>query len=154
MRSSCSPEPAGAAPSSGAPPAGLAPTPDLAKRTAPGVTAPPAEDSQLACGHPVRLHLWVPRLQKVFLYSRYEPMSAFETTMPVGMLQRFALPGGREMELQPLGVRPPIVRILVRIKRGAVGELATVMDVPPRRPALIGGLPHESGVLIIAIRAR
>jgi hypothetical protein len=28
-----------------------------------------------------------------------------------------------------------------------------VMDVPPRRPALIGGLPHESGVLIIAIRA-
>ena len=147
--------PPGAMPPSGVPPAGLAPTPDLAKRPpAPGVTAPPAEDSQQACGHPVRLHLWVPRLQKVFLYSHYEPMSAFETTMPVGMLQRFALPGGREMELQPLGVRPPIVRVLVRIKRGAVAELATVMDVPPRRPALIGGLPHESGVLIIAIRAR
>jgi hypothetical protein len=101
----------------------------------------------------VRLQLWVPRLQKVFLYSHYEPMSAFETTMPVGMLQRFALPGGRELELQPLGIRPPVVRVLVRVKRGTVGELATVMDVPPRRPALIGGLPHESGVLIIAIRA-
>ena len=57
------------------------------------------------------------------------------------------------MELQPLGIRPPGVRVLVRVKRGAVGELATVMDVPPRRPALIGGLPHETGVLIIAIRA-
>ena len=147
--------PPGAMPSSGAPPMGLAPTPDIANRPpAPGATATPPEDPQQACGHPVRLHLWVPRLQKVFLYSRYEPVSAFETTMPVGMLQRFALPGGREMELQPLGVRPPVVRVLVRIKRGAVGELATVMDVPPRRPALIGGLPHESGVLIIAIRAR
>jgi hypothetical protein len=73
--------------------------------------------------------------------------------MPVGMAQRFALPGGREMELQPLGIRPPVVRILVRVMRGPVAEIASVMDVPPRRPALIGGLPHQSGVLIIAIRA-
>jgi RNA polymerase sigma-70 factor (ECF subfamily) len=145
--------PPGSAPPEGAPPTGLAPTPDLANPgRAPGATAPPA-DPQAACGHPVRLRLWVPRLQKVFLYSHYEPVSAFETTMPIGMLQRFALPGGRELELQPLGVRPPVVRVLVRIKRGAVGEIATVMDVPARRPALIGGLPHESGVLIIAIRA-
>jgi hypothetical protein len=28
------------------------------------------------------------------------------------------------------------------------------MDVPPRRPALIGGPPHGPGVLIIAIRSR
>jgi RNA polymerase sigma-70 factor (ECF subfamily) len=140
------------APSTGVPPAGLAPTPDLANPPAASGAVPPA-DPQSGCGHPVRLRLWVPRLQKVFLYSHYEPVSAFETTMPVGMLQRFSLPGGREMELQPLGIRPPVVRVLVRIKRGVVGELATVMDVPPRRPALIGGLPHESGVLIIAIRA-
>jgi hypothetical protein len=96
----------------------------------------------------------VPRLQEVFQYSHYEPVSAFETRMPIGMLQRFALPGGREMEIQPLGIRRPIVRVLVRIKHGSVSELATVMDVPPRRPALIGGLPHQSGVLIIAIRSR
>jgi len=38
--------------------------------------------------------------------------------------------------------------------RGPVVEIATVMDVPPRRPALIGGLPHGPGVLIIAIRSR
>jgi RNA polymerase sigma-70 factor (ECF subfamily) len=137
----------------GIPPSGLPPTPDLANPATPPGVPPPPPDAQSGCGHPVRLQLWVPRLQKVFLYSRYEPVSAFETTMPVGMVQRFALPGGREMELQPLGIRPPVVRVLVRIKRGAIGELATVMDVPPRRPALIGGLPHESGVLIIAIRA-
>jgi hypothetical protein len=130
---------------------GLQPTPDLANPAPPG--GAPLPELPGGCGHPVHLQFWVPRLQQVFQYSHYEPVSAFETRMPVGMLQRFAIPGGREMELQPLAVRPPIVRVLVRIKRGPVGELATVMDVPPRRPALIGGLPHESGVLIIAIRA-
>jgi RNA polymerase sigma-70 factor (ECF subfamily) len=136
-----------------APRIGLAPTPDLANPAPPGGSPLPPE-LQSGCGQPVRLQLWVPRFHQVFQYSHYEPVSAFETRMPVGMVQRFALPGGREMEIQPLGVRHPIVRILVRIKRGAVGELATVMDVPPRRPAMIGGLPHESGVLIIAIRSR
>jgi RNA polymerase sigma-70 factor, ECF subfamily len=136
----------------GTPPTGLAPTPELAN-PAPPPGLPPT-DLQSGCGQPVRLQLWVPRLRDVFQYSQYEPVSAFETRMPVGMLQRFALPGGREMEIQPLAVRHPIVRILVRIKRGPVGEIATVMDVPPRRPALIGGLPHQTGVLIIAIRSR
>ena len=142
-------------PPGGAPQAGLPPTPDLANPAnppGPGIGPPP--EFQTACGQPVRLRLWVPRLQEVFQYSHYEPVSAFETRMPIGMLQRFALPGGREMEIQPLGMRRPIVRILVRIKHGPVSELATVMDVPPRRPALIGGLPHQAGVLIIAIRSR
>jgi RNA polymerase sigma-70 factor (ECF subfamily) len=146
--------PAGGSPPGSAPPAGLAPTPDLTNPAAPPGSAPGAPpDPQSGCGHPVRMRLWVPRLQKVFQYSHYEPISAFETRMPVGMAQRFALPGGREMELQPLGIRPPVVRILVRVMRGPVAEIASVMDVPPRRPALIGGLPHQSGVLIIAIRA-
>lgn len=106
------------------------------------------------CGRAVRLAPWVPRLREVFGYSIYEPMSAFETTMPLGMMQRFALPGGRELQIQPLAVRPPMVRIAVKIFRGLIAEIATVMDVPPRRPALIGGPPHGSGVLIIAIRSR
>jgi RNA polymerase sigma-70 factor, ECF subfamily len=139
----------------GSPPSvGLTPTPDLANPAAPPATGSPAPDLQTGCGQPVRLQLWVPRLQEVFQYSHYEPVSAFETRMPVGMVQRFALPGGRELEIQPLGIRRPIVRVLVRVKRGSVGELTTVMDVPPRRPALIGGLAHQNGVLIIAIRSR
>jgi len=146
-----SPPPPGPPP--GSPQASLVPTPDLTNPAAPPGMAPPTE-GQTGCGQPIRLRLWVPRLQEVFQYSHYEPVSAFETRMPIGMLQRFALPGGREMEIQPLGIRRPIVRVLVRIKHGPVSELATVMDVPPRRPALIGGLPHQTGVLIIAIRSR
>lgn len=152
-------------------PGGAPLPPALARRPgppAPGLAAPardPDEDAGGAgagsgsaleggCGQPLRLRLWVPRLREVFGYASYEPVSAFEMTMPLGVAQRFALPGGREMEIQPLAVRAAVVRMLVRIKRGPVGELATVMDVPARRPVLIGGPPHDSGVLIIAIRSR
>jgi RNA polymerase sigma-70 factor (ECF subfamily) len=134
----------------------LRPTPPLMPPGAAGAPAPggSAPSLETGCGAPVRIQRWVPRLQEVFGYSHYEPISAFESTMPVGLLQRFALPGGRELQIQPLGLRPPAVRIAVKILRGPMTEIATVMDVPPRRPALIGGPPHGPGVLIIAIRSR
>jgi RNA polymerase sigma-70 factor (ECF subfamily) len=144
------------------PPSPLTPTPPLMPPGAasgpgpapgPGPGEPPSPLGT-GCGAPVRLQPWVPRLREVFGYSHYEPVSAFETTMPLGLLQRFALPGGRELQIQPLGIRPPAVRIAVKILRGPMTEIATVMDVPPRRPALIGGPPHGPGVLIIAIRSR
>jgi RNA polymerase sigma-70 factor (ECF subfamily) len=143
----------------------LSPTPPLRPPGLPGAQpappTPPAPDDWGespvlggGCGRAVRLQPWMPRLREVFGYSSYEPMSAFETTMPLGTVQRFALPGGRELQIQPLAIRVPVVRIAVRILRGPMIEIATVMDVPPRRPALIGGPPHGPGVLIIAIRAR
>lgn len=134
------------------PPAGpgLTPTPELRPEEFPGGALAPGG----GCGQQVRLRPWTPQLQEVFGYSSYEPISAFEATMPLGLAQRFALPGGRELELQPIGIHPPFVRILVKIRRGPVTEITTVMDVPPRRPALIGGPPHGAGVLIIGIRAR
>lgn len=106
------------------------------------------------CGRETRLAPWAPRLREVFGYSTFEPMSAFESVMPLGLSQRFALPGGRELEILPLAIRPPMVRLAVKILRGHLAEIATVMDVPPRRPALIGGPPHGGGVLIISIRSR
>lgn len=135
-------------PAAGAPGgAALSPTPDL--KDNPGPPAPGG-----GCGQPMRVGPWIPRLRGVFGYTSYQPISAFETFMPFGMTQRFALPGGRELEIRPLAHRVQIVRMLVKVNRGPVSEIATVMDVPPRRPALIGGPPHGEGVLIIAIRAR
>jgi RNA polymerase sigma-70 factor (ECF subfamily) len=143
-------------PAPGQPPASpLRPTPPLMPPGATGAPAPGGSAQlETGCGAPVRIQRWVPRLQEVFGYSHYEPISAFETTMPLGLLQRFALPGGRELQIQPLALRPPAVRIAVKVLRGPMTEIATVMDVPPRRPALIGGPPHGPGVLIIAIRSR
>jgi RNA polymerase sigma-70 factor, ECF subfamily len=149
-------------------PPGLTPTPSL-RPPGPPPSPPPGQEAPGprpgewgepaapgdACGAPpMNVRPWVSRLQEVFGYSSYEPISAFETTMPIGMAQRFALPGGRELQIQPLAIRPPVVRVAVKVVRGALAEIATVMDVPPRRPALIGGPPHGPGVLIIAIRSR
>jgi RNA polymerase sigma-70 factor (ECF subfamily) len=139
------------------PPVAAAPGPGAALTPTPDLKGEGREDEPVpggGCGQPVRLRPWVPRLQEVFGYSSYEPISALETIMPLGMVQRFSLPGGRELELQPMAVRIPVVRLLVRVKRAGAPELATVLDVPPQRPALIGGAPHGPGVLIIAIRAR
>jgi RNA polymerase sigma-70 factor (ECF subfamily) len=137
----------------------LAPTPPLrppgAAPAPPGGPAIPGDswsEPPGGCGSQLRLRL--PRLQEVFGYSHYEPMSAFETIMPVGTAQRFALPGGRELVIHPLAIRPPVVRVALKVLRGPMAEIATVMDVPPRRPAYIGGPPHGPGVLIIAIRSR
>ena len=102
----------------------------------------------------MRVRLWAARLQQVFGYSSYEPISAFETVMPLRLSQRFALPGGRELEIEPLNIRGDIVWLSVKIKRGGVAEIATVLSVPPRGPALIGGPPYGPGVLIIALRSR
>jgi RNA polymerase sigma-70 factor (ECF subfamily) len=103
-------------PAPGQPPASpLRPTPPLMPPGATGAPAPggSAQLLETGCGAPVRIQRWVPRLQEVFGYSHYEPISAFETTMPLGLLQRFALPGGRELQIQPLALRPPAVRIAV-----------------------------------------
>ena len=134
----------------GAPPGpGPTPTPDLKGDDQAGAPAPSG-----GCGQPMRVRLWAARLQQVFGYSSYEPISAFETVMPLRLSQRFALPGGRELEIEPLDIRGDIVWLSVKIKRGGVAEIATVLSVPPRGPALIGGPPYGPGVLIIALRSR
>lgn len=94
------------------------------------------------------------QLREVFGYSHYELMDHYRATVPAGAAQRFFLPGGRELEVQPVAVRGPLVRLSIKIYRGGVPELTTLLDVPPGRPALVGGPPHGAGVLIIAITAR
>jgi len=94
---------------------------------------------------------FINRLREVFGYQNYQPMDDVIARLPIGGTQRFRLPGGRELEIQALSRRGPVVRMDIKIWRVGVPELSTVLDVPPGRPALIGGPPYATGVLIIAI---
>ena len=97
---------------------------------------------------------FIGRLREVFGYQNYQPLDEVQARLQMGGAQRFSLPGGRELELHALGQRGPVVRMNVRIWRAGVPELTTVIDVPPGRPAVIGGPPYGPGVLIIAITAQ
>ena len=97
---------------------------------------------------------FIGRLREVFGYQHYQPLDDIVARLPMGGAQRFSLPGGRELEIHPVGRRGPVVRMDVKIWRVGVQELATILDVPPGRPAVIGGPPYGPGVLIIAITAQ
>jgi hypothetical protein len=100
---------------------------------------------------PSQFRPYINRLRKVFGYQNYQPMDDVLARLPLGGTQRFPLPGGRELEIRALSQQGPAVRMSVKIWRVGVQELTTVLDVPPGRPALIGGPPYAAGVLIIAI---
>ena len=96
----------------------------------------------------------VHRLRQVFGYQSYEQLDLIEAEIPLGLAQRFNLPGGRELELRPAVVRGPVVRMDIRILNRGMPEVSIIADVPPNRPALVGGPPYGGGVLIISITAR
>lgn len=100
-----------------------------------------------------RLQRILPRLQELFRYSTYETLDRFRADVPMGAAHRFALPGGREIEVAPTGVRGQAVRMHIRLLRGGAPEMSAVLHTFPGQPALIGGPPHGPGVLIIILWA-
>ncbi len=100
------------------------------------------------------LRLHVNRLRQVFGYQNYEQLDVIRAQIPPGAAQRFALPGGRELELRPSAVKGSLVRMDIKILNRGAPEVSIVADVPPNRPALVGGPPYEGGVLIITITAQ
>jgi RNA polymerase sigma-70 factor (ECF subfamily) len=119
--------------------------------------APPPAGSALAPGRrppdeAFRFHL--DRLRQVFGYQSYEQLDLIQVQIPLGLAQRFALPGGRELELRPAAVTGAGVRMDIKILNRGAPEVSIVADVPPNRPALVGGPPYGGGVLIISITAQ
>ena len=100
-----------------------------------------------------RLQRILPRLRELFRYSTYETVDRFGAEVPMGTAQRFALPGGREIEVTPMDVRGRTVRMHVKLLRGSLAEMTAVIHTIPGQPALIGGPPHGPGVLIIILWA-
>ena len=109
----------------------------------PAAPAPPDE----------RLGRILPRLHSVFRYREYSTLERYRAEVPIGSMQRWAIPGDRMLDVVPETVANNAVRMRLRLVRGGMVELNANIQAQPEHPALIGGPKHGDGVLIIIIWA-
>jgi RNA polymerase sigma-70 factor (ECF subfamily) len=118
----------------------------LATETLVAGQAPEVEDEHLS-----RILV---RLRELFRYKEYTTLERYRAEVPIGTLQRWAIPGDRQLEVMPEGVvSNNAVRMRLRLARGNLVELNANIQCQPGHPALIGGPRYNDGVLIIVIWA-
>ncbi len=91
------------------------------------------------------------KFQQQFPNRQYEQLDLIQARVSVGQPQRFPLPGGRELEVYPTGIRGPAASIKFTILKGGMREVAVSADMQPGKPFSIVGPPHGSGVLHLVI---
>jgi len=110
--------------------------------------APAAPPAGAPSGDP-----YMRKLQQHFPNRQYEQLDLIQARVSVGQAQRFPLPGGRELEIYPTGVRGPTASIKFTILKGATREVAVSTDMRPGKPFSIVGPTQGSGVLHLVIVA-
>ncbi len=112
----------------------------------PGIhTVPPPTDA--------RVQLIVPRLKKQFRFQHYTWLDRYWAHVPVGTTQHWRVVDDRDLEVTPEGVVNGAVRMRVKLTRGTMTEIATEIQAASGHPAVLGGMPHDGGVLIIIVWA-
>jgi RNA polymerase sigma-70 factor (ECF subfamily) len=109
-----------------------------------------ASDTPSPGGHvPPDLQALLPRLRQALRYREYSVLENYTGEIPVGSTRRFGVPGDRQLEITPESASP--ARLRVRLLRGSVAEVNTVIQAAPGASAVIGGPRHGEGVLIIVV---
>jgi hypothetical protein len=72
---------------------------------------------------------------------------------PLGVPQRFAIPGDRSLEVVPDQMQGRSVRMHVKLLKGDQPEMNASLLAAPGAPAVFGGPPYRNGVLIIILWA-
>ena len=111
--------------------------------------APPAPEAETD----ERMKRILPRLRTLFRYTDYTTLDRQRVEGPLGTQQRFAVPGERWLEVTPDQVQGDHVRMRVRLLRGVHPEVNAAIQAAPGAPAVLGGPPYGSGVLIIILWA-
>jgi len=128
------------------PPPGAPPPPPpsgmpLAPRAAPGT-----ETDE-------RLRSLLPQLRSVFRYSEYTQLARHRVDGPLGVMQRFSIPGDRWLDITPDQLLGKAVRMQVRLLKGEQAEMNASLLASPGAPAVLGGPAYGKGVLIIILWA-
>jgi RNA polymerase sigma factor (sigma-70 family) len=106
--------------------------------------APPTEQ---------RLQRVLPKIRSIFGYREYTWLERYRAEVPIGSTQRWAVAGGRQLEVTPQAVIDHAVRMRVRLSRGDLNEVTTDIQAGSGQPAVIGGPRYSDGVLIIIVWA-
>ncbi len=114
---------------------------------------PPPGTPRNPPGPDERLERFLPRLRQLFRYREYTSLERYRAEVPVGATQRWAVPGGRELEVTPERVTGDAVRLRVRLLRGGMTEVNASIKAAAGNPAVIGGPRFDAGVLIIVVWA-
>ena len=93
------------------------------------------------------------KLLSMFNYTSYRMLDRKRRSLSVGETGEFELPGGRSMRATPLPAQGDKVRLSIRISEGQKNLLTTTLGLRRGGMVLVGGPPHQSGVLILIISA-
>jgi len=93
------------------------------------------------------------KLQSMFNYSSYRMLDRKRRSLSVGETGEFELPDRRSMRATPLPARGEKVRLSIQISEGPRNLLTTTLGLRRGGMVLVGGPPHQSGVLILIISA-
>jgi RNA polymerase sigma-70 factor (ECF subfamily) len=116
-------------------------------------TPPPAGMKIIPPPSDERLEAFMPKLRALFRYKEYTSLERYRAEVPIGSVQRWAVPGDRTLEVVPEAVQGDTVRMRVRLLRGTVTEVVTEIRAARGHPAVIGGPRYANGVLIIIVWA-
>ena len=116
--------------------------------------APPTSTARIA-PQPLdeRLEAFLPKLRQLFKYREYTSLERHRAEVPVGVTERWAVAGERQLQITPESVHDGTVRFRLKLLRGNMAELNANIQAARGNPAVIGGPRFNDGVLIIIVWA-
>ena len=90
---------------------------------------------------------------KVLKYRSYRLLNNESQTVPWQGEKVFEIPGGRSLNVTPQVFQDNRISLKVRLTQGKKPVLDTTVRIPNRGNFILGGPPHEGGVLVLSISA-
>ncbi len=91
------------------------------------------------------------RLMRLFNYSTYHLVRHEESRTGFGETATFALPGGRILHIEPMGMDGGMIRMEVMLFQGEEPMMVTDLKIMNHGIFMVGGPRYERGTLIISI---
>lgn len=90
---------------------------------------------------------------KVLKYRSYRLLKTESQVVPWRGEKTFEIPGGRSLTVIPQEFQENRVSLKVRLTQGQKPVLDTTVKIPNKGNFILGGPPHEGGVLVLSISA-